>query len=302
QTHSTALRSARRPSLRHRGKALQLMFFALLAPSLLLFAGCSPLTLVNSIAPDDGFDSRQGISYGRHERQKLDIYMPQDPLPGAPVIVFFYGGSWRNGEREKYRFVGQALSARGYTTVIPDYRLYPQVRFPEFVEDGAAAVAWVDKNISLAEQGIVLLGHSAGAHLAALVVLDEHYLKMVQVEQKSITGMIGLAGPYAFEPQNFRRFRDIFATAVPPEVSQPIHYARGDAPPLLLLHGADDSTVLPFHSSMLAKAIRAKNGQVEEIYLPDVGHYSIILALSEPFVHLAPEVLPAIETFLQKMR
>ncbi len=268
--------------------------------ALLLLAGCSLLTLVNSIAPDDGFDSRQGISYGRHERQKLDMYMPQDPLPGAPVIVFFYGGSWRNGERGKYRFVGQALSDKGYTTVIPDYRLYPAVRFPEFVEDGAAAVAWVYDNVPQAEQGIVLLGHSAGAHLAALIVLDERYLKTVHLDQKSITGMIGLAGPYAFEPQKFQRFRDIFAAAIPPEVSQPIHYARGDAPPLLLLHGANDSTVLPLHSNLLEERIRAKHGRVEKIDLPGIGHYSIILALSEPFAHLAPDLLPAIETFLQK--
>lgn len=276
------------------------MVIAPLMLSLLLLAGCSPLAVVNSIAPDDGFEARNGVSYGHHDRQKLDVYTPLDPVPDAPVIVFFYGGSWRNGERGKYRFVGQALSDIGYTTVIPDYRLYPEVRYPEFVEDGAAAVAWVEKNLTQAAQGIVLIGHSAGAHLAALVVLDERYLDSVQIDQSSIIGMIGLAGPYAFEPQNFRRFRDIFATAEPPEVSQPIHYARGDAPPLLLIHGDDDTTVLPAHSELLEQLIRAKNGRVEKIDLQDVGHFSIVLALSKPFAHLAPDLLPSIETFLQK--
>jgi acetyl esterase/lipase len=217
---------------------------AVLAVLALLIGGCSPLTLVNSIAPEHGFDIRQGIAYGPHERQQLDIYLPQSALPDAPVIVFFYGGSWRNGERHKYRFVGQALSARGYTTVIPDYRLYPEVQFPEFVDDGAAAVAWVRNNLSRAENGIVLLGHSAGAHLAALIVLDERYLAATELGNRDdLLGMIGLAGPYAFEPQKYRRFRAIFETAQPPELSQPVYYARGDAPPLLLFHGSRDSVV-----------------------------------------------------------
>ncbi len=272
---------------------------ALILP-LLLLSGCSPLTVVNSIAPDDGFEVQKGIPYGRHERQKLDVYSPLEPVPDAPVIVFFYGGSWKNGERGKYRFVGQALSDKGYTTVIPDYRLYPEVRYPAFVEDGAAAVAWVRNNLAEAQRGIVLLGHSAGAHLAALVVLDKRYLETAQLDQSAITGMIGLAGPYGFEPQKFRRFKDIFATAKPPEVSQPIHYARADAPPLLLIHGTDDTTVLPAHSELLEKLTREKGGRAEKIDLQEVGHFSIILALSEPFTHLAPDLLPSIEEFLQE--
>ena len=297
---SDELRTVVKVTSHHPIVPARLASSALLFLSLLLFAGCSPLTVVNSIAPDDGFEVRKGVPYGPHPRQKLDIYEPLAPDADAPVIVFFYGGSWRNGERGKYRFVGQALSDRGYTTVIPDYRLYPEVRYPEFVEDGAAAAAWVSKNISQAAQGIVLLGHSAGAHLAALIVLDERYLEAAQLDQESITGMIGLAGPYAFEPQKFRRFKDIFATAVPPEVSQPIHYARAGAPTLLLVHGTNDTTVLPVHSEMLEERIREEGGQVEMIDLQDVGHYSIILALSEPFAHLAPDLLPSIKTFLQK--
>ena len=151
----------------------KLFLFSILITAL---AGCSPLTLVNSIAPDHGFEVEQGIYYGEQERQKLDVYYPQVTRPNAPVIVFFYGGSWRRGDRERYRFVGQALSSQGYLAVIPDYRLYPEVQFPAFVEDGAASIAWIKKNIPQSENGIILIGHSAGAHLAALLALDGRYL------------------------------------------------------------------------------------------------------------------------------
>jgi len=263
--------------------------------------GCSPLNLVNTIAPDDGFVLDRAIGYGPLERQKLDVYYPEvRNNPQAPVLVFFYGGSWRRGDREKYHFVGQALSSRGYVTVIPDYRLYPEVQFPVFIEDGAASVAWVKANIAESANGIVLIGHSAGAHLAALLALDNRYLSQEGISERTISGMIGLAGPYAFEPENFRRFRAIFATAHPPEISRPITYARGDAPPLLLLHGTDDGVVLPLHSQLLQERVDDQNGRVTRLEFEDVDHFDIVLALSEPFTHLAPEVLPSLERFIRE--
>jgi acetyl esterase/lipase len=278
------------------GPARHILFFILLAA----LAGCSPLRLVNSISPDYGFEVVQGILYGQETRQKLDIYYPEVTRPDAPVIVFFYGGSWRRGDRERYRFVGQALSSRGYVTVIPDYRLYPEVQFPAFVEDGAASVAWIKQNIAQSDNGIVLIGHSAGAHLAALLALDERYLRGKGIGQSSITGMIGLAGPYAFEPERYRRFKPIFATAEPANISQPINYARADAPPLLLLHGADDRVVLPVHSQVLQERMNAKDGRAERVELEGVDHFGIVLALSEPFAHLAPGLLSSIENFIQE--
>jgi acetyl esterase/lipase len=256
--------------------------------------------MVNTIAPDDGFVLDKAISYGPHERQKLDIYYPEVHKPQMPVLVFFYGGSWRRGDREKYRFIGQALSSRGYLTVIPDYRLYPDVQFPAFVEDGAASVAWVKEHIAESKNGIVLIGHSAGAHLAALLTLDDRYLSQEGITDQTISGMIGLAGPYAFEPENFRRYKAIFATAQPPDISRPVSYARGDAPPLLLLHGADDKMVLPLHSQLLQERVDNQNGRVTHLELEGVNHFDIVLGLSEPFIHLAPELLPSVERFIRE--
>jgi acetyl esterase/lipase len=273
----------------------------LLSILILALAGCSPLTLVNSIAPDHGFEVEQGIYYGQQKRQKLDVYYPEVSRSNAPVIVFFYGGSWRRGDRERYRFVGQALSSQGYLTVIPDYRLYPEVEFPAFVEDGAASIAWIKQNIPQSENGIVLIGHSAGAHLAALLALDGRYLYEKKiVSQNSIIGMNGLAGPYAFEPEQYRRFRPIFANAEPAELSQPVSHARGDAPPLLLLHGTDDRIVLPLHSQLLQERMNSEDGRVKRLELDGVGHFGIVLALSKPFAHFAPNLLPSIENFIQE--
>lgn len=272
----------------------------LLSILIIALTGCSPLTLVNSIAPNHGFEVEQGIYYGQQKRQKLDVYYPEVIRSNAPVIVFFYGGSWRRGDRERYRFVGQALSSQGYLTVIPDYRLYPEVQFPAFVEDGAASVAWIKQNIPQSENGIVLIGHSAGAHLAALLALDGRYLHEKNVSQNSIIGMIGLAGPYAFEPEQYRRFRPIFANATPAELSQPVSHARGDAPPLLLLHGTDDRIVLPLHSQLLQERMNSEDGRVKRLEMDGVGHFGIVLALSEPFAHLAPNLLPSIENFIQE--
>ena len=282
------------------GRGVRSLYLALLLIVTLVLAGCSPLAMVNTIAPDDGFVLDRAIGYGPLDRQKLDIYYPEVRDPQAPVLVFFYGGSWRRGDREKYRFVGQSLSSRGYVTVIPDYRLYPDVQFPVFVEDGAASVAWVKENIAESKNGIVLMGHSAGAHLAALLALDDRYLRQQGVTDRSISGMIGLAGPYAFEPENFRRFRAIFATAQPPDISRPITYARPDAPPLLLVHGTDDSVVLPLHSQLLQERMDDQNGRVTRLELEDVNHFDIVLGLSEPFTYLAPELLPSLEQFIRE--
>ena len=278
---------------------VKLFLFSILITAL---AGCSPLALVNGIAPEHGYEVEQGIHYGQQKRQKLDIYHPEVSRRNAPVIVFFYGGSWRRGDKERYRFVGQAFSSQGYFTVIPDYRLYPEVQFPVFVEDGAASVAWIKQNLPQSENGIILIGHSAGAHLAALLALDGRYLRDKGIRQNSIVGMIGLAGPYAFEPEQYRRFRPIFATAEPAELSRPLSHARGDAPPLLLLHGTNDRVVLPLHSQLLQERMNSKDGRTKRFELEGVDHIGIVLALSEPFAHLAPNLLPNIENFIQEQK
>ncbi|MCU0891115.1 MAG: alpha/beta hydrolase [Sandarakinorhabdus sp.] len=258
-----------------------------LAPLSALAAACSPLGALNGlnrVTPGDGGVRRlvDGAAFGDDPRQKLDVWAPKAAAGALPVIVFFYGGSWNSGIRDGYGFVARALAARGFVVVVPDYRLVPQVRWPAFVEDGAAALKWVQANI--ADHGgdparVAVMGHSAGAHIALLLALDRRW-----GVAGAIRAAVGLAGPADFLPFVAGGVAEA-ALGNAPDLAdtQPIHFARGDAPPLLLLHGADDTTVLPRNSRRLANAISDLGGKAEARVYPDLGHIGILLALSKPF-------------------
>lgn len=256
---------------------------------------CSPLLMLNKVTPMARSERTADLAYGLGRRQKLDIYRPKDATSAdrRKVVIFFYGGGWRSGARRKYRFVGAALAERGYVAVVPDYRVYPEARFPTFVEDGAAAVAWVRANI--ARYGgdpdrLYLMGHSAGAHIAMLLALDGRYLCAAGVAPDTIKGIVGIAGPYAFDPRNYKNTRPIFATANPPGDARPVTFATRPGPTMLLLHGRGDLTVVPRHSAELAETYRAAGGKVTLKYYPAIGHYRIILAVAKPFRWIVPVV------------
>ena len=137
------------------------LFLTIMSFSVLLLSSCSPLYLVNTVSTESDAITVSHQSYGNDKRQQLDIYMPASVVAGSPVVVFFYGGSWKNGEKENYAFVGHRMSSKGFVTVIPDYRLYPDVTFPAFVEDGAKVLAWVSESVEQARNGVVVMGHSA---------------------------------------------------------------------------------------------------------------------------------------------
>ena len=212
----------------------------------------------------------------------------------APVVVFIYGGGWKDGDKSDYRFVGAALAARGYLTVIPDYRLYPAVRFPAFLQDNATAVAWTKANI--ARYGgdpdrIFLMGHSAGAYNVAMLTLDKQWLAAKAVDaDHDIAGMIGLAGPYDFLPLHDPELETIFAPAGDLRLSQPITFARGSAPPMFLAAGTADQTVLPRNTERLAAAVRRNGGLVEDRLYPGVTHTRIIGAMAGTLSWLAPSM------------
>ncbi len=264
----------------------------LFAPLLALaLPACSPLGLVNALVPEDNHRVEAGIAYGPEARHRLDVYRPPAGEVSKGTVVFFYGGSWKRGSRQGYRFVGEAFAARGYTTVIPDYRLYPEVRFPDFVGDGALAVAWVRKNLDGAEsRRLVLMGHSAGAQIAALLALDPRYLAARGVPAGAVDGWVGLAGPYAFDPLKYRGIRPVFEGEVPAERARAINFARPDAPPSLLIHGLDDTTVQPRNSAELAAKLKERGADADYLPLERIGHIWILLALAEPFDGYAPVV------------
>lgn len=218
----------------------------------------------------------------------LDIYRPPGAVSGT-IVVFFHGGSWQTGARQDYRFVGMTLAQMGHTVVIPDYRKYPDVRFPAFVEDGAAAVAWAQARLSPDGGGrkVVLMGHSAGAHIAAMLTADARY--MDGAGGRAPDALIGLAGPYHFNPDT-AVLQEIFG---PPEAyprMQVTTFVDGGEPPMALLWGEDDTTVGLFNITRLTPALRESGVCHSVATYPGVDHISVIAAFAWPFRANSPVV------------
>ncbi|MCU6454090.1 alpha/beta hydrolase [Sphingomonas sp. A2-49] len=270
----------------------------------LLVAGCSPLGVFDTLVPKDRGTTKvaSGIAYGDAARQTLDVYAPRPHAVGRrPVVVFFYGGSWNSGARSGYAFVGRALAAQGFVVVIPDYRLVPEVRYPGFVEDGAAAVRWAEAHA--ADFGgdparIVLMGHSAGAYIAAMLAVDDRWLKQ---DRRAVKGFVGLAGPYDFAPFDVDASRAAFGAWPRPDETQPVTWAGAGDPPALLLVGADDVTVRPRNSEALRARLRSGGVAVELRSYPKTGHVGLLLAIARPFRNRAP-VLRDVARFVQDAR
>lgn len=251
---------------------------------LVMIAGCSASAFLIANAPN-GFSRLErhlDLPYGTELRQRLDIIAPPRAMH-RPTVIFWYGGSWIEGNKAEYRFVGTALAERGFVVVIPDYRLYPQVTFPAFDEDGARAVAWVEAHIG--EYGgdprhIVLMGHSAGGHTAAFLAFNHAFLEKYGGDPKDICGLVGLSGTYVFVPDD-----DSLRAAFPPPYTvndwQPIKFVDPQAPPTLLLHGRADTEVLPQEAIELRDALVAQHVPVELELFAHRRHAATVASFSE---------------------
>ena len=250
-----------------------------------LLGGCSPAGMLNSTVSRDGYTRTTDIAYGPLPRQTLDLYVPTTPRPDGKTAVFFYGGSWTGGDKGQYLFVAQALAARGIAVVVPDYRLYPEVRFPAFVEDGAQAVSWAADRVGIDK--LFVMGHSAGAQIGSMLAVDTPYLAKAGVDRTRMAGFIGLSGPYDFLPLTSRRLQAIFGGPDNRDI-EAITFARAPLPPALLISGDDDTTVYPRNSINLAAAWRAAGAAVELKLYPGVGHVDVVAAFSDLLRGRAP--------------
>lgn len=251
--------------------------------SLLMLSGCSPLEMLNATVSDNGYSSVLNLPYGNKPRQNLNIHVPKILNKNRDVVVFFYGGRWQYGSKDEYGFVADALTSKGFITVIADYRLYPQVDWREFVQDGASAYDWVVNNIE--QYGgnpdrVFVMGHSAGAHIAAMAAVDESLLPNTI---KRPCGLIGLAGPYDFLPIRDEDVKRIYSTASSLDDTQPINFVNKGDPAMLLLHGVDDEAVKPGNSTrMAAKAKQVGVAAKANIY-KGTDHIDILISLSSTF-------------------
>jgi acetyl esterase/lipase len=233
----------------------------------------------------------------------LDVYVPtSEPVQdgkGRPIVVFFYGGSWQNGNRGDYLFVGEALASRGFVAVLPDYRTWPETGFPGFIDDAAAAVRWARDHAS--EYGgdpsrLFLTGHSAGAQIAVLLATDGRYLAAQDLGKRDVRGVIGLAGPYDFLPLSDPTLEAIFPDAMR-SASQPINFVHGDEPPMFLAAGTRDTTVDPGNTDRLAARLSAAGDRVEVKHYRGLSHASLIGVVAAPLRGLAP-VLDDVSRFI----
>ncbi|MFT6791438.1 MAG: acetyl esterase/lipase [Cellvibrionaceae bacterium] len=266
--------------------------YLLLIP--LILSGCK-LDLLNLVTPRSGYSLEKNIEYGELDRQKLDIYRPTKVSDSPLTIVFFYGGAWQNGDKKQYRFVAQALADRGYQVIIPNYRVYPEVLFPGFMSDAAQALNWIIENIN---QPLVLMGHSAGAHIAALLALDETYLGD---NRSQLKGFIGLSGAYDFLPLKSETLQTIFDAAENLDVTQPINFVSSESPPALLIHGLDDKRVLPKNSRHLEAALQEQAVEAELVLYPEAGHGITVGAIAKLLQNRLP-VLEKISDFLNALK
>lgn len=256
------------------------------------------LAIFNSLVPKDGATAAVSlnVAYGASARQRLDVYVPKGQGP-FPVLVFVYGGSWDSGSRSHYGFAGHAFAAQGYLTIIADYRLVPAVHYPGFVDDTADVIRWASTHAG--ELGgdpshLFVAGHSAGAYNAVQAVL------LHGLEGK-VTAMASLAGPMDFLPLDSPKSVAAFSQVPDLPATQPVNRDLTRMPPLLLLHGADDTTVRLKNSRNLHAALQraGRTSQLKEY--PGVSHVGIMLSLAKPLRHWSP-ALDDVLSFFQRYR
>ena len=274
--------------------ALALMF---------MLQGCASTLSVVANGPTlfDRIERHADLAYGTDPRQRLDVYSPRQAL-NRPVVVFWYGGSWVKGKKSRYRFVGTTLAERGIVTVVADYRLYPQVHFPAFDEDGARAVAWVERHVQ--EFGgdphhIVLMGHSAGGHTAAFLAFNHAFLRKFGADPADIRGLVGLSGAYVLVPDSDEE-RGAFPAPYTEKDWQPIRFVDSQAPPTLLLHGSDDNEVPPEKAIALKDEMERQHLRVQLRIYKDRGHGDTVASFA-PVVRWRTPAVRDVVTFVESV-
>ena len=287
-----------------------LAFLALITGLGIMIAFTSPPALLSLLDGAMGGGSgamrtASAVPFGTHG-QTLDVWRPAGAAaPKHPVVIFWYGGGWVKGDRRAYAFAARALAREGFVVVVPDYRKVPVVRFPAFLQDGAEAVKWVRDHV--AEFGgdparIAVMGHSAGAYTAAMLSLDKRWLEAEGVEPGIIKAGVGLSGPYDFYPFTSKRSIDAMQGAADPVMTQPLHFARGDAPPLLLITSTADDTVRPKNAINLAARLKALGAPVTLKNYPGLSHEEVVMALSTPFRGKGPTLSDSVKFLRDTLR
>ena len=257
--------------------------------AILTATGCASIkktAAINMLVPSDGY-TKQQFSYGSDSQQSFDLYLPKTSAPKIPV-VYVYGSAWKTSfNKSDFTFVAQALTSLGHPVIVPEHRRFPEVKFPVFVEDVADAISYVDRNnIGLPKPfaEFILMGHSSGAHTAALLATDQRYFNQRQVKAR-LKGLIAMSGPYDL-PMNDPEVAAIFDTTTA-QRAKPVLNVRPNMPPTLLLHGLADPRVPPYHASRFRDALLAKGNDVTMKLYPGVDHEKLLGGIAKPLRYMS---------------
>jgi acetyl esterase/lipase len=271
---------------------------------LLVVAILKPVATLNVLANGGAYQLTTDVAYGKLKRQQLDIYQPtvDAPVGGYPTVVFFYGGSWNRGDRADYKFVATALASRGILTFVADYRLYPEVRYPDFLSDSAQALVFGLDNASKYKgnpKKVFVIGHSAGAYNAAMLAFDARWLQALQRSPAELAGFVGIAGPYNFLPMTNPDTQPVFFHPNYPSGSQPIDYVTKTSPRSFLAAAKNDQLVIPERNTLVLADRLMKAGSAPVLKLYDrVNHMTIIASFAAPLRWMAP-VFNDVTTFIK---
>ena len=280
-----------------------LLWMVLPVGALLSLAACAPTATLNALTPRSTHTLSEGVAYGPLARHRLDIYRPQAiaPTAGFAVVVFFYGGSWNRGERADYKFIGEALASRGVLTLVADYRLYPEVRYPDFLSDSALALAYgltQARALGGDPKRVFVMGHSAGGYNAAMLALDARWLRATGHSPGELAGFIGLAGAYDFLPMTKPDTRPVFFHPNYPAGTQPVDYVSATSPRSFVGAAKTDTLIDPQRNSVgLATRLQAAGVPVTLRLYDRVNHITLAAAMAAPLRWLAP-VLDDVAAFI----
>lgn len=225
------------------------------------------------------------------EKHRLDIYRPRG-AERRPVLFFLHGGAWVRGDRKQYPFLGNYFAKAGYVVVIPSYRLAPKHPHPAQIEDAAAAFAWTVRHIA-AHGGdparIVIAGHSAGGHLAALLAANGRWLRAHGVDASAIRAVISLSGvPDVTGEAGARVFGN---DAEARRDASPLFHVRAGLPPFLVAYCQWDYLTLPQQARRLHEALATAGVRSRLEYIEGENHISEMTNLARPGSRAAAAIL-----------
>ncbi|MGH9534281.1 MAG: alpha/beta hydrolase [Terriglobales bacterium] len=232
------------------------------------------------------------LAYGAHDRQALDLFLPERQDAPARLVFFIHGGGWRGGDKSEYHALAPALTRFGYAVAFPNHRLGPTDPHPAQITDVASALGYLAANagdLGLDLSGICLAGHSSGGHLASLLALHPEYLPAQKLRREQIAGVVSICGVYdlrVYDPAsggNRSRppFADYLAAIFGTDsatyaAASPFTHATAGAPPHFLAYAERDYPGAPDQAQAMGDQLASLGSRARVLCVPGRDHVTIL--------------------------